>query len=879
MESLSTERWQQIDALLDEALNLDVDGQRAFLDGIEEAGLRAAVGRLLDAEAHAPAFLDAEAADYAVPLLPDLPEAFGEADSPPGRRIGAYRLEAEIGRGGMGRVFLAERADGAFEQTVALKLLRADLDPSTGQAPGDAERRFRAERQILASLDHPHIARLLAGGGPDPGPGPAGQPYLAMEYVDGAAIDAYCDERHLSIDERLRLFTTVGEAVHHAHRNLVVHRDLKPSNVFVTPEGEVKLLDFGIAKLLDEEGGPVSAPLTQTGQRWMTPEYAAPEQVRGEAVTTATDVYQLGVVLYELLTGHRPFEPGGGGLRGVEQAVLETEPEKPSTAVSRATGSGAAESRADEVSRARGTQPERLRRTLQGDLDTIVLKALSKEPEARYASAEAFVEDVKRYLAGLPVEARKPTAGYRMRRFVRRHRVGVAAAAAVVLALVGGLGAALWQAQVARAERDQAETLAVFLEDLLAASNPLADERLDTLRVSALVTRGQAQIETEFQDRPVLQARMLHMIGRTYSGMHRYVEAEQVLERALALRRTHLGSRHEDTARTLRELGLVRGGLNYDGATGQETIPLFREALLLLRQRLAPTDPELAMTMMYLARALMRTGSSDFGEADSLLHEALTIQQQPAHRQTLQTMLVLETLAESRQRRGDLEGEAAFGDQALDLAETIFGEEHLYTTNVRAARAFGLLGLGRYEEAERQARDALSVLLEVRGDTSRYVIQTRRTLGSALRGQGRYDESRAVLSEALAASQRSSERTLTLGSLATLLWEQGDLVGAEEAQREVVALSREQWGADQPTTAFSTGKLADILIEQRRYAEAERMLLDGLRPLQAAHGHDDHGSVQMLLRKLVLLYDAWGKPDQAARYRAQLVDDPGVAPH
>src|SRR5690606_11886872 len=323
-------------------------------------------------------------------------------------------------------VYLAERADGTFEQQVALKLMRA--------VPGrhDLEARFRAERQILASLNHPHIARVFDGGMAEDG-----RPYLVMEYIEGAPIDAYCDQRRLSVRERLRLFQKVAEVVHFAHRNLVVHRDLKPSNILVTNDGSVKLLDFGIAKLLDPEGDREA--VTRTGNRWMTPEYAAPEQVRGEAITTATDLYQLSVVLYELLTGRSPFQAAGRSAFEIEKAVCEEEPTRPSTAVTETheTATDTAPLTPEAVSRARKTEVQALRKTLSGDLDAIVLKGLRKEPTARYASAEAMVEDVKRYLAGLPVEAQRGSTGYRLRKFVQRNRGAVLAVAAFALLLLG----------------------------------------------------------------------------------------------------------------------------------------------------------------------------------------------------------------------------------------------------------------------------------------------------------------------------------------------------------------------------------------------------------------------------------------------------------
>lgn len=868
MNALSNERWREINDLLDEVLDLDSDAraQRLARVGAEDAELRRAVERLLRADAGAPTFLEAEAAEYAEPLLPVLEDDMADLVSTSGERLGAYRIDREIARGGMGRVFLAERADGEYVQKVALKVLRPGLDAQ------DAQDRFRIERQVLATLGHPNIARLLDGGVTEDG-----RPYLAMEYVEGRPIDRHCDEERLPVEERLHLFRNAAEAVQHAHRNLVVHRDLKPSNIFVTPEGEVKLLDFGIAKLLDESEG-VGEPLTRTGQRWLTPEYAAPEQVSGAPITTATDVYQLGVVLYELLTGRRPFERDAGSIRSIEQAVLQTEPDKPSAAVSRDRGrpksGGTLPTDPALVSEVRRTHPDRLRRTLQGDLDTIVLKALRKDPEERYASVEAFVDDIKRHLAGLPVTARKPTAAYRVQAFVRRHKVGVAATATVAMVLIGSLGVALWQARVANAERDQAETIAVFLEDLLSASDPFAPERRDTLRVGALITRGQAHVEAEWEDRPLLQARMLHVIGRTQSSMLEYGQAEQTLERALAIRRAHLGERHEATARTMRDLGIARGQLEGDSTA----IPLLRYALAVMREQLHPTDPELSLAMMYLARVLIFNEEGGHEEAETLLREALSIQRSPTPQLSGQAVYTFKTMAEARLRVNDFDGAVRYFEQAMAVSIELYGAEHPRTADIHAGLSFPMIILGRAADAERHARSALAVQLAIGADTALVTNQTRRTLAAALRAQQRYDEAEAILRGILTATPNAPDRVITMGSLATLLRENGELAAAESLQQEVVVLVEATIGAEQPVFVFSVSKLSDIQIERRRYAEAERVLLRSLRSLQAVHG-DDHSSVQQILEKVAALYDAWRRPDQADSYRALLTPAPREPVH
>lgn len=430
------ERWQRLNDLFHDALGLGATERRAFLElsCAGDADLRAELERLLEAHDRAEDFL-------ATATRPD--EGIGSAEgesSVVGRRVGPYVLVREVGRGGMGAVYLAERADQQYEKRVAIKLIKRGMDTEA------LLRQFRHERQILASLDHPHIARLLDGGTTDDG-----LPYFVMEFIEGVRIDEYCDARRLSIPARLELFRQVCAAVSYAHQHLVVHRDIKPSNILVTPEGTPKLLDFGVARILHGEGGEAA---TQTGVRLVTPEYASLEQLQGQRATTLSDVYSLGVVLYELLSGGRPYRFASRQPEEVARAIATTEPVKPSEAARSA----------EEASPSRGESPERLRRRLQGDLDTIVLMAIRREPERRYASVERLSEDIGRHLEGRPVLAREDTLAYRARKFVQRHKAPVAAAALVLLSLVGGMATTLWQARraraqeaIARAEQSRAE--------------------------------------------------------------------------------------------------------------------------------------------------------------------------------------------------------------------------------------------------------------------------------------------------------------------------------------------------------------------------------------------------------------------------------------
>ncbi len=443
---MSPERYRQVKVLFQAVLDVAPSARAAWLDEAcaHDEELRREVESLLASHNDAGEFIEAPAVEAVT-----RPELEAEPQTLVGQRIGPYQVMREIGHGGMGAVYLAVRADDQFKKRVAIKLVRRGMDSDF------ILRRFRHERQILASLDHPNIARLLDGGTTADG-----SPYFVMEYIEGLPIDEYCDRQQLATAARLELFRTVCGAVQYAHQNLVVHRDLKPGNILITPSsdgkaGTPKLLDFGIAKLLNPElaGDPVD--VTMTGMRLMTPGYASPEQARGEPITTASDVYSLGVILYELLTGHRPYHVSSRPPHEVLRVICEEQPAKPSTAVSKTEvvthGSAQTTITPEMVSRTRDSQPDKLRKRLSGDLDNIVLMAMRKEPQRRYASVSQLAEDIRRHLAGLPVIARDDTFGYRASKFVNRHKAGVAAATLVAVALIGGMMTTLWQAR--KAER------------------------------------------------------------------------------------------------------------------------------------------------------------------------------------------------------------------------------------------------------------------------------------------------------------------------------------------------------------------------------------------------------------------------------------------
>lgn len=762
--------------LFGRVLDLPEEERAALLDEacLGRPELRARVEALLAIDGAEQTPLDAEPTRLWALLL--------DVDEPAHQDIGPYRIVRELGRGGMGVVYLAERTDPELHQLVALKII--------GQRPDVIElaARIRRERQILARLRHPHIAQLYDGGVT-----PEGLPYLVMEYVEGERIDRWCDARCLSIPDRLRLFLDVCDAVHHAQRNLVVHRDLKPANILVTADGVVKLLDFGIAKViagdevapLDEtRSGPPDA--TRTALLAFTPHYAAPEQIRRGEVSTATDVYSLGVVLHELLSGGRPFPETTDAFEAARM-VLELEPVPPSRAIGTG-GAAAAAARAE----ARGTTRERLRRQLKGELDAIVLKALKKEPGERYASAAALMEDISRLLRHEPIVARPDTAGYRLRKFARRRR-GPVAAFALVSVLTGGF-IAVHTERITR-ERDRAELAARkaqetrdFLVDLFNINLPHRSLGEDPT-ASDMLEYGAARADS-LSDRPDLRALLLATIGDVYRVLGRYERAGEMIEASLAEYRT-LASDSLGLADAL----LSKANLHYNLGEFEAALESTREALALKQRFLGEDHPEVLTLLANLATSASHTG--DLEAALQMQHELL-----------------------AKRRR-------VLGPEAEEVGLTL--------NNIGAI----LLRAGRLEESERYLREALELRRRIIPREHPDYALSLNNLGAVLRRRGDLAGAEPLLREALELRRRVlppdhpslGASHYNLGKIFEL---QERLDSAEVHYRAMLEIDRRAYGADHPEVAYDALQLARLLARRGDCAGAREAFDEAISVYEAA---------------------------------------------
>ena len=867
---LPPERWEAILSLFHDALDQPPGARTSFLHAACEGdeALYHQVTALLAADAVDDAFLST-ARPLSACLAP-------EQGSMQGERIGPYCVDEEIGRGGMGVVYRAHRDD--VGTTVAIKFLRERF-PSAAR-----QRRFVVEQRTLGRLEHSGIARLLDAGTTD-----NGTPFFVMEHVEGVPITDYCAAHDLYLRARLALFQQVGNAVRYAHANAVVHRDLKPSNVLVTDTDEgpqVKLLDFGIAKLLaDDEDAQ-----TRTNERLLTPAYAAPEQVNQGAISTATDVYALGVLLYELLTGKRPLEVPDASLSEAVERILHQHPESPSVAATRAAGQPSP-----------GDLPPVSASALQGDLDTICTVALRKEPGRRYASVEALCGDITRFLTRRPITARSDTLTYRTGKFIRRNRVGVAAAAATAV-LIAAL-VTVYTFQLAT-ERDRAteqaavaESVVEFFVETLEEGNPNAVAG-DTLTIYDII--GRAEERSGQLDNRLARASVLDGIGRIRHVHGQFDHADSLFTRSLDLRRAALSPNHPDVASSLNHLAQVYA-LQGDYAAADS---LVMQSLAILQQAYGARDSQLAEPTKILAQVRYRQGR--YADADSLYGRTVSIDRRA-------NALTADSRADTHQEWGmakfqqaDYAGAAEQYRRAIDYFDEVYPEGHVATASALANLASIERMRGEYAAAADGYREALAMTEEILGPRHLNIaiiqnnlavtyhrqgqveaaaammaknVQLRRdllgpehpavatahnNLGKMLRDLGRLSEAESHFREALTIRETAlgsgHDKTVTaLNNLATLHETRGAYETAEPMRRDVLARYRAALGPDHPRVALALTNLGALLREKGAYAEAEPVLIEALdlRRRILPPTHDDLAHTLNALGALYITREQW----------------------
>ncbi len=794
---LTPERWQRVNEVFDKAVKMDVATRERFLERTcaDDPDLLAYIKSLIEADGAPDQTVHnaiAEAMNVTFTTQPD------KADDIAGARIGPYRVERLIGQGGMGAVYLAQRADEEFEQVVAIKLGRHKLvDPMT-------KARLKAERQILANLDHPNIARLLDGGTTD-----EGVPYIVMEYIDGVRIDTYCDVHRLSLDERLVLFQSICRAVHYAHQNLVIHRDIKPGNILVTTDGTPKLLDFGIAKLVEKDG--VATPgLTHEGVSLMTPENASPEQVRGLAVTTATDTYSLGLLLHRLLTGLPAFELDDLSPSEFARVVCEQPATQPSRRLATMPMNVShlqtvRHASLDEIAADRQRTIESLRRAMRGDLDTIVLKALRKEPERRYLSPLQLADDIERYRRAMPIRAHADSWRYRTAKFLQRHAFGVSVAVGGIVLLCGFVATLFLQNERIRAERDHAQSVSQFLEEIFSAPDPANARGLD-ITAKEILAEGSARIANELDEQPAIRAALMETIGRVYFNLGEYPPSIDMLEQSLELRRVT------------------------DGA-GSASVASAENAL---------------------AEALIRT--ADYPRAETLLLSSLETHRELFGDSGSPVATNRFNLAELYLANGDLDAAETQARQSIAIFASLQPRPAIALAEAKNVLARILQTRGELKETETLLREAIQLLETAEGDDHPLMAYYLQSLAVLLKSKGALDDAEATFARSIAVTRRvlGDEHDLvatTLTMLGSLQHERGDLAAAETAYREALKLDIAIRGEVHPFVGYDLTSLAGLLHDKGEYASAEEALRRALSIYDSTLD-DDHQYIASALTEL-----------------------------
>lgn len=843
--------WPILSKLLDEWLDLPTDSRSHWL-----ANLGPEYSELLPTLRQLLAFQESAGKDFleTIARIED-----SSSSLCPGQRLGPFRILSSIGRGGMGVVYCAERDDGKFEQRVAIKVVSGGLS-----SPAIVER-FQREYRILAGLDHPNIARLL-----DAGTTEEGLPYFVMEYVEGRSIDRYCEERKLSVPDRLRLVLQVCDAVQYAHQKLIVHRDLKPDNILVTEHGIPKLLDFGIAKVLSEYSGANEATSMA-----MTPAYASPEQIRGEPIGTATDVYSLGCILYKLLTGEAPHQLQGKSPAESVRWICEEDPRKPAD----------------------------LNRELGGDEDNIVRMAMRKEAQHRYRSVEQFAADIGRCLSNEPVLARPGGAGYRLQKYIRRHRIGVAVAAALVLLVSTFAVTQALQLRRTTRERDRADRVMQFMSGMFKVSNP-SEARGNSITAREILDQASKNIETGMARDPELQAQLMQAMGGVYQGLGLYSRSETLLARTADIRRRVLGSDHPDTLASMDALAVAFNSENRYA----EAEKLNREVLAVRRRVLGAENPDTLTSMFHLAKALYAQGH--YTEAEKLERDVLDGQRRILGPDNLDTVLTIQALAATLEREGRYPEAEKLELQVVDVKRRQQGSDHPSTVLAISNLGWVLYQEGRYAEAERFLREAADTGRRVLGPTHpvevglmgrlgidldyegrypeaeqllREVLQARRLagperyetvvaaedLGHALLSDGRYQEAEKFLRESVETGRRvlGDEHPgvlIAMGELGQTLDKEGRFTEAEALERKTMEIERRVLGPEHPSTLISMSRLARVLCHQQNYAEAEELAGTALNIQRRVLG-PGHPDTALSVYNLAIVQTRAGKRDEALK--------------
>ncbi len=844
--------WTKVKTIYLDAVELPENERKDYINSLcDDSELKEEIYSLLSANDVADDFLD-------IASLPK--DALIENDNFfIGKFFGRYKIIKLIAQGGMGLVYFGLR-DDEVKQKAAVKII------NPGYASSTVIKRFQTERQTLANLNHPNISKLLDGGITDDG-----IQFLVMEFIDGIPVDEYCDEHKLNIKERLKLFLKIADVVKYAHHNLVVHRDLKPNNILITKEGEPKLLDFGIAKILDPEG-MTHETITSKGILNFTPEYASPEQIKGEIITTSSDVYSLGIVLYKLLTGHHPYKLKSHFPSDIKDSVLHAEPTKPSEIIYETV-----EKKYDEkvitispetVSSTREGSIEKLHKKLIGDLDNIVAMSIRKEAERRYSSVENFAEDIKRYLNDQPVNAHKDSLSYRSKKFVKRNKTAVITFAIINIFIILGLGGIIWQSRIASIERDNAKLEAEkanqiksFLLNMISSPDPKQDGR--EVKVIDAIQKAAKSLSTELQGQKQIEAEIRTIIGTTYQNLGIYDSAEVEMNKALDINQKLFGEKSYETAVSLKNLGVV---LEYKGDY-ESTEKLYRKSLDMLKS--VEDKPSLELAKMLDSYGSLFTDMGNYQKAEEVSYEALLTAEKVRGDDDYDVISIKNNLATALNYNGKLDKADSLYRVCLKAFRKKFGNNHIRVSNVLNNLAFISIYKQEHHKALPLLEESINIKKKILGEDHPDLILAYSNLGSTYFNDSQFVKAEEIIKASVDVGLKNfDENNVNLSR--SYMW-YGRALAANGKFKDGInflsksySIRKKEFGQNNKLTLTVEMQLGKCLLNAKQFSEAENHLLKSYQGLNEKYGEEDR-TTKLALSALVDLYKNWGKPNKAAQ--------------
>jgi len=822
---LNQDRLNKVRELFDEASFLSAEERELYLTKkcANDLGLKKEVQSLFNSFENTKDFLEEP-----LTIVEQYKNSF--VDPYIGKQIGNYIIDGEAGVGGMGIVYTGKRNDKEFEQKVAIKILKHGITSEY------LLKRFQIERQTLANLQHQNIARLLDGGRTNDG-----LPFLVMEFIDGIPITECCNQIKLSIEEKLKLFREVCNAVQYAHQNLIIHRDLKPGNILVTKDGIPKLLDFGIAKLIDEELVDNNEGLTRTGVWHLTPEYASPEQIKGEKITTASDVYSLGVLLYQILTGYQPYKITNSSPAAISKIITEEKIIKPSERIIQSSNI----SSTDQF-----INPIKLSTHLKGDLDNIILKAMHKDPLKRYVSVEQFSEDIRRHLIGLPVIAQKDSAGYRLSKFILRHKVGFVSSVGFIVFLIASLIAIIWQANIAAKERDNAkletqkvETVNNFLQEMLSSVDPT--EVGKDVKVYDILKKASVDVGNNFSRHPEIEASVRKTIGVTLTNLGEFDEAKPHLTKSLDLNNKVYGKESYQSAESLHELALYYhwvGDLNLADSLYTQSIKIFRND---------SDSPPRSLASAINDLGILKQEQAKYQESLKLLREALNIYQKKFGETDRDVASTLNNLALTLESLNDIDGAEKYYQKSLEVYLKLYSPDRPEISTIYNNLAYIYIDKDDLNKAEEYFKKSLELKINAFGKDHSLVGLGFMNLGALEYTMNKFDVSESNLLAALKNFNTSLNANhiwfgLTNFWYSKILTKKSNYTEAEKCVRTALSIYIKNYPKDHPNTISANAELGIIYFHQKKYAAAEKLLVTGYERIRQIKGEKDFNTVRLL---------------------------------